>query len=145
MGTTESSVRRTDEFFKSFGPPATPQRAAGYEDAKAELSRQLLSQGVDQKRAELVAEATIRRAWANEGRSVFYYADIEHEFLQQLREAGVDPEGLEATKRRVWTAARATAQSNHLPMEEALFFCYSEGIDQKQDFIVAVGISDPDA
>jgi hypothetical protein len=142
MATIESGARGTETFFSSVGPPATPQRAAGYEDAKAELSRQLVSQGVEQRRAEVVAEATIRRAWANEGRSVFYYADVEHEFLQQLRDAGVDPEGLEATKRRVWMAARATARSHQLPMEEALFFCYSEGIDNKQDFLIAVGVAD---
>ena len=143
MATTETGgAPGTDQFFKSFGPPTTPLRAAGYEEAKAELGRQLVAQGVEEKRAERVAEATIRRAWANEGRSVFYYADVEHEFLQQLREAGVDPDGLEATKRRVWTAARATAKTNGVAMEEALFFCYSEGMDHKQEFVVAVGASE---
>jgi hypothetical protein len=125
-----------------FGPPVKPQRHEGQEAAKRELTELLVAEGVDSKRAEHVAEATIRRAWANEGRSVFYYADIEHEFLQQLRDAGVDPEGIESTKRRVWTAARATAKSNGLPMEEALYFCYAEGMDVQHDFLVAVGVSD---
>ena len=120
----------------------TVKRASGWKQAKHELTDQLIAQGVNPKRAARVAEATIRRAHAKEGHSVFHYADVEQEFEQRSRNAGADPRRIEAGKRRVWTAARATAESNGVPIEEALFFCYSETLDVHAEFLVAVASED---
>ena len=116
----------------------TAQVASGWKQAKNQLTDQLIAEGVSLKRAARVAEATIRRAQAKQGRTVFHYADVEQEFEQRSRTAGVDPRRIEAGKRRVWTAARATAESNGVPIEEALFLCYSESLDVHSDFLVAV-------
>ena len=126
----ESVQRRVDQ--------TTVKRASGWKQAKHELTDQLIAQGVNPKRAARVAEATIRRAQAKQGHTVFHYADVEQEFEQRSRTAGVDPRRIEAGKRRVWTAARATAESNGVPIEEALFLCYSESLDVHSDFLVAV-------
>lgn len=120
----------------------TAQHAKGWKQGKNELTDQLIAQGVNPKRAARVAEATIRRAQAREGHSVFHYADVEQEFEDRARDAGADPRRIEAGKRRVWTAARATAESNGVPIEEALFFCYSESLDVQSDFLVAVASDD---
>lgn len=117
---------------------SAPQRAAGHEEARRELAEQLISQGVEEKRAERVAEAMIRRAQAKQGHTVFHYADVEEEFEQRCRRLTNDPHKIEASKRRVYAAAKATANSTGLPVEEALFFCYQDAIEYYREFLVAV-------
>jgi len=145
MSSPESrGVTAPGQRVQSVGPPTAPQQPSNYEAARTELTEKLIAEGVDPKRAERVAEATIRRARAKAGRTVFHYADVENEFEERCRGAGADPARIEATKRRVWTAARATAETHGLPIEEALFFCYREGLDVHREFIVAVSASDDD-
>jgi hypothetical protein len=127
---------------RSAGPPATPERLPTYDVARVELTEKLIAQGVHPTRAERVAEATIRRARAKAGRTVFYYADVEYQFEERCRNTGADPSRIEASKHRVWTAARATAETHGCAIEEALFFCYQEGLDVHREFLVAVAASD---
>ena len=151
MASTGGSSEAQDREWEPESPAAPVQRAVeqttaehakGWKQAKNHLTDQLIAQGVNPKRAARVAEATIRRAQAKEGHSVFHYADVEQEFEDRSRVAGADPRRIEAGKRRVWTAARATAESNGLPIEEALFFCYHESLDVHSDFLVAVAPDD---
>ncbi len=114
------------------------QQATGWKQARNKIMDQLIAEGVPPKRAARVAEATIRRAQAIEGHTVFHYADVEEEFESRALQAGADPRRIEAGKRRVWTAARATAESKGVEVEEALFFCYHESLDVQSDFLVAV-------
>jgi len=117
---------------------AVIQQASGWKQARNKITDELIAQGVPPKRAARVAEATVRRAQAKEGHTVFNYADVEEEFENRALQAGTDPRRIEAGKRRVWTAARATAESKGVEVEEALFFCYHESLDVQSDFLVAV-------
>jgi hypothetical protein len=100
-----------------------------------ELTEQLLAQGVDQKQAERVAEAAIRRRQAHEGHRVFYYGDAEYELDELYRTHGASPELIEDAKEKVWKAARETAAESGCSLEEALFFCFHEAADVYREFL----------
>jgi hypothetical protein len=100
-----------------------------------ELTDQLLAQGVDQKQAERVAEAALRRARARERNQVFYYADAEYELEERYRGVGASPELIEEAKDKVWKAARETAAESGCSLEEALFFCFHEAADTHREFL----------
>jgi hypothetical protein len=145
------SPQAPDREWQPEGPEAAVKRevhkttvgkASGWKQARNQLADRLIAEGVTPKRAARVAEATIRRAQAKEGHSVFHYADVEQEFEHRAREAGHDPRHIEEGKRRVWTAARATASEHGVEVEEALFFCYSETLDVHSDFLIAVATED---
>lgn len=154
MASASGNPKAKDQKWEPESPAAPVQRAvrettvqesSGWKQAKHDLTDQLIGQGVNPKRAARVAEATIRRAQAKQGQSVFHYADVEEEFEQRALGAGADPRRIEAGKRRVWTAARATAESHGLPLEEALFLCYSESLDVHSEFLIAVSPDDEES
>ncbi len=113
-------------------PQSAPQsdlrRLAAAETGRAQLIEQLVAQGVGWSRADRVAEASVRRAKARRNGQAFYFADLEAEFDALCRSADAEPKTIENAKRRVWATAREIAEQQGCTLEEALFFCFAEGL-----------------
>ena len=118
---------------------------SGWGELRDDLTAKLVSQGAEQKRAERVAEATVRRAQAREEQRVFYYADVQYELEDLCRSAGVGPDGIDHAVRKVWSVAREIAEEHGCSVEEALFFCFHESVDVHRESLADEAGPDGDA
>jgi hypothetical protein len=128
---------RTSQAENELASPLAPLPQPAVGSVRRQLMDQLLAMGADDRHAERVAEAAIRRAKAQREHRVFYYADAEYELEDLYRGVGASVEVIESAKQTVWTTARETAGVHGCSMEEALFFCFHEAADVYREFLAA--------
>jgi hypothetical protein len=121
------------------GQPTALNNLAQTERTRARLIEELAALGVDANTAGRVAEASIRRAQARSDREVFRYTDVEDQFEALCRSTGAGAVRVEQAKQRVWAIAMGVSDAHGCAIEEALFFCYCEGLYVHRGILESVG------